>query len=188
MVMVTLLLVTKMVTYGDISDVATDDSSLSFHRRADFRMDSTQYYILKKTTHKYRYLKKGLLICGSYLQSTGHVSRGKQFIYISQEIYCLGFCLTGNQTINQIHIFLFRVSETRSRALFRSPLPYSVKASLLRRRPTMAASRCFTNATHLRIRDISGFRRVIRTNDRITRRKTQFSTDLTIRGYQPPGS
>lgn len=72
MVKLTLLLVTKMLTYGDISEVATDDSSLCIHRRADFRMDSTQYYILKRTAHKYKYLKKGLLICGSYLLSTGH--------------------------------------------------------------------------------------------------------------------
>jgi hypothetical protein len=49
--------------------------------------------------------KKGLLICGSYLLSTGHVSRSKQFIYVSQEIYCLGFCLTGNQIIIQFHTF-----------------------------------------------------------------------------------
>lgn len=54
-----LLLVTTLLTYGNISEVATDDSSLSFHRRADFRMDSTQYYILKRTAHKYKYLKKG---------------------------------------------------------------------------------------------------------------------------------
>jgi len=58
MVKLTLLLVTKMLTYGDISEVATDDSSLCIHRRADFRMDSTQYYILKRTAHKYKYLKK----------------------------------------------------------------------------------------------------------------------------------
>jgi hypothetical protein len=38
-----------MLTYGDISEVATEDSSLSFHRRADFRMDSTQYFILERT-------------------------------------------------------------------------------------------------------------------------------------------
>lgn len=107
---------------------------------------------------------------------------------MSQEIYCLVFCLTGSQIIIQFHIFLLRVSEMWSRALFRSPLPYSVKASLFRRRPTMAATRSFTNTTHLRIRDLTGFWRVIRTNDLITRRKTQFSTDLTIRGYQPPGS
>jgi hypothetical protein len=95
MVKLIVLLVTKMLTYsyGYISLVATDDSSLSFHRRADFRMDSTQYYILQKTAHKYKYLKKGLLICCSYLLSTVHVSRGKHFIDISQEIYCLGFWL-----------------------------------------------------------------------------------------------
>jgi hypothetical protein len=46
MVKLTLLLVTKLFTYGDISEVSAEDSSLSFHRRADFRMDSTQYYIL----------------------------------------------------------------------------------------------------------------------------------------------
>jgi hypothetical protein len=50
----------------------------------------------------------------------------------------------------------------------------------------MAASRCFTKATHLRIRDLLGFRRVIRTTDRITRLRTLFSTDLTIRGL--PGT
>ena len=33
------------------------------------------------------------------------MSRGKQFIYVSQEIYCLGFCLTGNQIIIQFHTF-----------------------------------------------------------------------------------
>jgi hypothetical protein len=123
MVKLTLLLVTKMLTYGDIAEVATDDSSLSFHRRADFRMDSTQYYTLKKKNcSQVQVLKKGLLICGSYLLSTGHVARGKQFIYVSQEIYRLGFCLTGNKKIIQFHIFLFRVSEIRSRALLRSPL------------------------------------------------------------------
>jgi hypothetical protein len=74
MVKLTLLLVTKMLTCGDISEVATDDSSLSFHRRADFRIDSTQYYTLKRTAHKNKYLKKGLLICGSYLLSSEHVS------------------------------------------------------------------------------------------------------------------
>ena len=60
MVKSTLLLVTKMLTYGDISEVATDNSSLSFHRRADFSKDSTQYYISKRTAHKHKYnWKKG---------------------------------------------------------------------------------------------------------------------------------